>query len=183
MPAPLQQTIDASRQFIRGLSLRMLILVGLWALYILWTGYGVLIGGWMMPARPSSFPLPGAVSINLWGCAAGLAFGAIVANMVKWGNGKRLIFGGIAFAMMLGRLNGATSLLLYLPFDTGFLLPLGPFILLIGGVFAIVTIFAVAIALFSAFVAIPVLLFNLPVSHRRGHRDRFRGLARQCYRR
>jgi|HubBroStandDraft_1064217.scaffolds.fasta_scaffold01809_10 type IV secretion system protein VirD4 len=158
---PRWRRLDA---FIRSLSPRMLLLFVLWVIYILWTGSGVLVGGAAYRPAANLVAAPPSFFINFWGCAAGLAFAAIVANVLRWRNGKRLIFGCIAFAMMLGRLTGASYLLFYLPISRELLFIAVPFTLLIGGMTAISVTFFVALSLFTAFVAVPVLLFKLILS-------------------
>jgi hypothetical protein len=98
---------DIRRQvsaFLSGLTFKSLILVALWALYVLWTGWGAVTNGGsaLFGARPTSLfqvsAAPALFFLNLWGCAAGLVFGIAFSNPFAWLNGKRLIFGSIAVA-------------------------------------------------------------------------------------
>ena len=145
------------------------LVLGLWGLYVLWTGWGTVSGGWSMlfGSRPAYLGPAGAAAslfaLNLWSFAAGLVFGLIIANPFAWLNGRRLIFGSMAFAMILGRAaDGGVGMLggraPSLVGGTSFIVT--PFVLLLGGVIAIFAIGLIAGILFGLFVGIPVMLFN-----------------------
>ena len=99
------------------------LVLGLWGLYVLWTGWGTVSSGWslLFGSRPANLfqamafaPL---FALNLWACAAGLVFGLVIGNPFAWLNGRRLIIGSMALAMILGRLASGwvASLMLELP--------------------------------------------------------------------
>jgi type IV secretion system protein VirD4 len=150
---------------------RALIVPGLWAIFMLWTGWGIvspLFGGRPNPrdfgALLAAQQAPVLFALNLWGFAAGLLVGLFAANPFRWLNGKRLAFGGIAFAMMLGRLFGAPVITLTSMMPTPAGTPLAviaaPFVLLLLG-FIIIVITGLTLATaFGLFVGIPVTIFN-----------------------
>ncbi len=102
---------------------KLLLLLGLWLVFTLWTGWGTVSNGLTAlqnsGASPDQFaaydPSPFFFCLNAWGLSAALFVGLIVRNSFGWLNGKRLVFGCMAFAMILGRLicGGLGGLLLY----------------------------------------------------------------------
>ena len=123
----------------------------------------------------------GAFPLDLWGFAAGLLFVFVALNPFAWLNGKRLIVGTTALAMMLGcvALNMFSNLILELVslFEpNGFaMIPatspayflgiigsllLMPVVMIFAGSFVIVILFGIVSAFFTFFIGVPVMLFN-----------------------
>lgn len=148
--------------------IKLLLLYGLWGLFILWTGWGTVSSGWslLFGSRPANLfqamafaPL---FALNLWACAAGLVFGLVIGNPFAWLNGRRLIIGSMALAMILGRLASGwvASLMLELPGGGVAVFAATPFVLLIGGAFVAVAIALLVGVVFGFFVGVPVMFFN-----------------------
>ena len=152
-----------------GRILLPIILFALWAAFVLWTAWGTVSNGWELltatdaPQRFNPFDQPAALfSVNLWGLAAGVVMPLIVANLFDLLNGKRLIFGGLALGMMLGRLiSGVPAALLAAASIPKLLLfVVTPLLLLVGGSVVIIMIGLLVGAVFGFFVGIPVMIFN-----------------------
>jgi type IV secretion system protein VirD4 len=116
-------------------------------------------------ADPSA--TPGVLVLNLWGFVAALILGFVVFNPFAWLNGKRLVIGCSAFAVMFGRLSaigwdgGLFWLQIGLPPATS---PFGMVVMLclmgfVGGV-AIIVISLTLLMTLSFIIGAPVLLFN-----------------------
>lgn len=182
-------------------SLRVLILLALWAVFIIWTAWGTVSDGARLLGifgsnhiNPYNFrpydQAPILFPLNLWGLTAGLVFGLVIRNPLGWLNGRRLIAGCMALAMMLGRLvsgwllSGSLAGILFLApsFSVPKLLLFftAPFTLLIAGVIVITVLSFFVIILFGFFVALPVRIFSeiLQFDHAlRIYRYQARGLA------
>jgi len=148
--------------------IKLLLLYGLWGLFILWTGWGTVSSGWSLlfgSRQANMFQAMSAAplfALNLWACAAGLVFGLVISNPFAWLNGRRLIIGSMALAMILGRLasGSVASLMLGLPGGGAAVFAATPFLLLIGGAFVAVGIALFGGMVFGFFVGIPVMFFN-----------------------
>jgi hypothetical protein len=112
-PAPPPSAWRHTAAFRHHLNIKSAILLALWALFMLWTGWGAVNKGTdaLFPAHPTSvldaYALNTAAplfALNLWAFLAGLVFALGVLNPFAWLNGKRLVFACMAFAMILGRL-------------------------------------------------------------------------------
>ena len=146
-------------------------IIALWGLYVLWTAWGTvsnaarLIGG-SSPRDPfqAAFNPPGALlSVNLWGLASALLVAFVVVNPLGWLNGKRLVIACTAFAAMMGRLLAGVmvGLLSYSNLiDPIVLFLMTPLLLVVGGTTVIIILFMILGFAFSAFVGVPVMLFN-----------------------
>lgn len=174
---------------------RPLLLLIPWALFLAWTAWGTISNGGQLigelaaprPTFPSSAFLFNSIafqfSVNLWGCLAGVVLGLIVANPFAWMNGKRLIFGCMAFAAVLGRLAGGGLLgmaLYYLNIPAAFIIIAAPFALLFTGSLVIIGCFFIVLGAFSFLVALPVMLFNQIFAFEQNlhiYRHQARGLA------
>ena len=160
--------VAESRSF---LPLRLLLLIILWGLFVLWMAMGLTDAISMMSAgtAASGYRITPTYAnqlfaLDAWALVAALIVGLIGFNPFKWLNGKRLIFGSMAFAMMLGRLiSGVTVWLLQeLPFQLSqaSITIMMPFALLLAGI-VVISIVALGLATgFSFLVGIPVMLFN-----------------------
>lgn len=170
------------------LSRRAFIVLALWALFIVWTAWGAVFN--VAKALEIAFgranpydPAPALFALNLWGCLAGLVVGLIILNPFKWLNGKRLVFGCMAFAMMLGRLVSGTltgPVLYAASMNKPLMFLLAPVVLLFGGAGVIIAIFAIIIIVFLAFVSIPMMVFSQILQFDNAlhiYRHRARGLA------
>ena len=188
-----QQVIPHVR---RAQSGKLLLLRILWWLFTLWTAWGTISNGWTAmsggSSAPDQFPTydpsPFFFCLNFWGLAAALFFAVILRNPYRWLNGKRLVFGFIAFAMILGRLisGGIGGLLLQYVTVGAWGLFLGtPLALALGGVAVIVCISLIVGFLFALFVALPVMMFRQIFEFERAlavYRYQARGLASYIYR-
>jgi type IV secretion system protein VirD4 len=161
-----------------------LLLLLLWLVYgafILGTGWGIVSNFSKLFARMVSPLAIGAFPLDLWGFAAGLLFVFVALNPFAWLNGKRLVVGTTALAMMLGCVgmnvfsnlilelvslfqpNGfamipATSPAYFLGIIAGLLLM--PVVMIFAGAVVIATLFAIVSGFFTFFVGVPVMLFN-----------------------
>jgi type IV secretion system protein VirD4 len=173
--------------FVRRQSAKLLFLVALWTLFIGWTGWQIISLGCALLFEPS-YPfqismIPGLFAFNLWSFAAGIVFALIIINPFGWLNGKRLIFGSMALAMMLGRLisGGLVGLLLfYVSINWIIVFVLSPFALLASGVSAILATALTATIIFTFLVGVPVVLFNQIFAFEKGlniYRYQARGLT------
>jgi type IV secretion system protein VirD4 len=149
--------------------------------YLLGTGagavshFGKLFARMVPPLAIASFPL------DLWGFAAGLLFAVVALNPFAWLNGKRLVVGTTAVAMMLGcvAMNVSSGLILELvslfqPNGFGMIpatspayfvgiiaaLLLMPVVMIFSGSFVILTLFGIVSGFFTFFVGVPVMLFK-----------------------
>ncbi len=167
-----EEFADPAPRFSRP-TVRSLILAGLWLIYMAWVTWdSVQTGAILMHIssdQASRYPfladqVANSFSLNVWGLVAGCIIAFIVANPFAWLNGKRLVFGSMVFAMILGRAagGGAIGLLMYLPIapKPALVFVLMPFVLLVAGLIAIISLGLLALTLFSCFVAIPAMLFN-----------------------
>ncbi len=175
---------------------KLLLLVGLWVIFTLWTAWGTISNGLTALQEsgetPDQFPAfdpsPFLFCLNLWGLAAALFVGVIVRNPYRWLNGKRLVFGCIAVAMMLGRLvsGGLGGVLLASVQINGLLVFVAlPFVLAVAGFLMIVGIGIIAAVLFGLFVGIPVAIFQQIFAFEHAlavYRYQSRGLASYIYR-
>ena len=167
-----EEFADPAPRFSRP-TVRSLILAGLWLIYMAWVTWdSVQTGAILMHIssdQASRYPfladqVANSFALNLWALVAGGITAFIVANPFAWLNGKRLVFGSMAFGMMLGRAAGgrAIGLLTYLPIapKPALVFVLMPFVLLVAGLIAVISLGLLALTLFSCFVAIPAMLFN-----------------------
>lgn len=143
-----------------------------------------------------------ALAFNLWGLVASLIFAAVVINPFAWLNGRRLIVGSMAFAIMLGAMGGgvlsqATLALIGLatpaPIITGgtisagwmavfvvALFLLAPLVQLFLGATGIIALSITISMILGVFIGIPTLLFReiLAFDHElRVYRYEAQGLA------
>ena len=124
------------------------------------------------------------LALDLWSCAAALFFGLIIApNRFLWGNGTRFAVGGLAFAMMVGRVSsGAVVGWAFggseIPFSAS--LAIAPVLLGVAGFLVIVGLGASALSAFTIFVGVPVAIFNQIFAFEQAlvvYRYKARGLA------
>jgi type IV secretion system protein VirD4 len=186
----------AERPGITPVSGKILLVVGLWGLFVLWTGWGTLSNGWTAISNSGASsdqfaaydPSPFFFCLNAWGLSAALFVGLIVRNSFGWLNGKRLIFGCMAFAMILGRLicGGLGGLLLYTGQVNGLLMfVVMPVVLLVSGVTVLTIIGAIAAMLAGLFFFLPVALFGMIFEFERkltSYRHQSGGLSVYIYR-
>jgi type IV secretion system protein VirD4 len=145
--------------------IRMLVFYGLSAVYFLWTAIGTVSNGvaWAGIGQHDPFGRAAILfAVNAWACFAGLTFALIVANPFAWLNGKRLIFGCMTFAMMLGRLAvGPVAFVAAYARISGLLAFFAaPPVLIACGVGVITGIFIFAMLVLFVFVFIPMMIFN-----------------------
>ena len=168
-PATPGQAGDEARP--RGFSFRILILFVLWLVYAGWTFVGMQANGseaariWSYGGRfgPMSNEPATLFALDLWGFLAAILFGLIVINAFTWSNGKRLLFGCLAFGVMLGRLAGGSVenyTFSFFQVSAGWALVTTPFALVVSGILAIIGIALVAGTVFAFFVGVPVTIFN-----------------------
>ena len=105
------------------------------------------------------------LALNLWALAAALVFIPILKNPFGWLNVKRLTFGVIALAIMLGRLDlgWLPSLLEVTPISflgVVTVFAAAPIALMLGGLGVIFAIALVIGLLYMLFVAVPLALYN-----------------------
>lgn len=147
--------------------MRIAILMGCWAIFVIWMTYGIIAEAmrtagppWM--ARQSTI----VMALDLWSFAAALICGFIFLNPLGWLNGKRLILGGFALAMMLGRLISGNVAYLGNALPPGayisdvLIYAAAPFLLLVSGTAVILLISFIIGVLFGFFIGIPVMIFN-----------------------
>jgi type IV secretion system protein VirD4 len=173
--------------FLRSMTIKTFVVFALWALFLVWNAWGVVANGaaLLFKAGPAglfqvSYAAP-LFTMNLWGCAAALAFGLGIINPFAWLNGRRMVVTGLAFAMILGRLAGS-GLAGRVPGSETVAIGLltTPLALLLGGAAIIFTLGLIGGAAFSLFVGIPVMIFNQIFSFERSlhiYRYRAGGLA------
>jgi type IV secretion system protein VirD4 len=154
------------------LSGRLTLLLIAYGAFLLWTGWGTyndahpLLTANHAAQRygsPSPYGAPNLLAFNLWGFLAALVFGGVIANPFAWLNGRRLVIGSIAFALMFGRLSATLwggYLVDLAPADSPLMLLLAPFLLGASGSFLIILFFFMAMSAFAFFVGVPVMLFN-----------------------
>ena len=149
---------------------RMLVLGGLWAVFVLWNVVEtVFYAGKLLFGSGNEFarygisdPTAGLFALNVWALAAAAVFGLVILNPFAWLNGKRLIFGCMAFAAILGRLASSAlpDVLLSAPIYGLVKFVATPFVLLLGGAFALIAIAFVIALGFGFFVGLPVMVFQ-----------------------
>jgi len=127
-------------------------------------------------------PSAGLFALNVWGLAAAAVFGLVIANPFAWLNGKRLIFGCMAFAGMLGRMASSAlpDMIISAPIYGLVKFVATPFVLLLGGAFSLLVIAFVIAAGFGFFVGLPVMVFNQILTFDNAlhvYRHQARGLA------
>src|SRR5271166_223296 len=128
---------------------RMLVLGGLWGLFVLWNvvetvfyAGKLLFGSDDLAQYGIVGPSAGLFALSVWALVAAAVFGLVIANPFAWLNGKRLIFGCMAFAAMLGRLASSVlpDMILSAPIYGLVKFVATPFVLLLGGAFALLVI-------------------------------------------
>jgi type IV secretion system protein VirD4 len=149
-------------------SVKALIAIGLWALFVWWTGHGAFNGATADQgaefARYGHNPEASAAlfALNFWALVAALALPVVTTNLLHLLNRARLVIGATLLGMMLGRLIGswfANALdILGAPGSVVFLFM--PLLLAILGIVAIVIMGAVSLGLFWFAVGVPVSIFN-----------------------
>ena len=121
----------------------------------------------------------GGFGLDVWGLAQGAIFAFVILNPLHWLNGKRLVVGCTALAMMIGCISmhatgGLIDLVMgmFRPDGFGTLEPtmyrlavagsllLMPLAMILSGSFVIVTLFGIVASFFTFFVGIPVMLFK-----------------------
>ena len=152
------------------LSGRLTLLLIAYGAFLLWTGWGtyndahpLLTANHAAQRYGSPYGAPNLLALNLWGFLAALVFGGVIANPFAWLNGRRLVIGSIAFALMFGRLSATLwggYLVDLAPADSPLMLLLAPFLLGASGSFLIILFFFMAMSAFAFFVGVPVMLFN-----------------------
>ena len=149
--------------------------------YLLGTGSGAVSNFSKLFARMVPPLAIGAFPLDLWGFAAGLLFAFVALNPFAWLNGKRLVVGSTALAMMLGcvAMNVFSDLILELvslfePRGFGMIpatspayflgiiagLLLMPVVMIFAGSVVIGILFAIVSGFFTFFVGVPVMLFK-----------------------
>jgi type IV secretion system protein VirD4 len=178
----------------RSISFRSIVLFGLWLTFMVWTGWlsfrglfpvGLYLTDGNRGFEVLSFQILTFLAFNLWAWTAGLFLSLVLFNPFAWMNGKRLIFGSMAFAIMLGRLAtyGMLGSFLYYTHSfipTGFYFVVAPFALMLTGLAVIASLGLLGLFLFTCFVAIPATLFNQILSFENAvhvYRYQARGLA------
>jgi type IV secretion system protein VirD4 len=149
----------------------MWVIVALWAVFVLWTGYGA-VTNLSATLFPPHFSNPYMASMNtaaplfaldVWACTSALILAFVVVNPRGWRNGKRMALGCTAFALMLGRLvSGFAAGLLGYAATVNPILAFAatPLLLWIAGAVTLITISFVALTVFGFFVGIPMLIAN-----------------------
>ncbi len=165
------------------------ILLGLWALYTGWTFWCICQDAYDLTLNIDGYnPFPFLFWLDFWGLLPALFLGFVVFNPFAWLNGKRLVFGCIAFAMMLGSLMsvGLTGTMVnYMQIGGGTAFWVMPFCLAFAGLMAILSIGFLAVFVFGVFVAIPAAIFRQIFEFEHAlavHRYQARGLANYIYR-
>ena len=150
---------------------RVAALWALWAYYVWWTGSGAFRALLSVPRLyPQGLttitpPPPWSWSISV--AASPRSFSAYIFNPFAWLNGKRLVIGCTALAVMLGRLTAEMWheifkwFLLSLPApDSPLGMLLTPLLMAIGGVTVIAILGTILFFGFAFIVGAPVVLFN-----------------------
>ncbi|WP_036296983.1 type IV secretory system conjugative DNA transfer family protein [Methylosinus sp. PW1] len=165
----------------KGFSKTAIALLLLYAAFMAGTAWGLFGNLSQLFARAIPPQAIGGLAVDFWGLAVGLVFLLVLLNPFAWVNGKRLVAGSTALAMMFGCISMnimgdlVISLVgLFLPDGIGMLDPVTPgfFIVLLGtlllvplaligsGGLVILTLFGVVSAIFTFFVGVPVMLFK-----------------------
>jgi type IV secretion system protein VirD4 len=102
------------------------------------------------------------LAVNIWGLTAELIFGVILLNILQQRNSPRLIWGGMFFSIMLGRLvtGFPAAMLAYAAVPKLLLFVLAPFMMWVGGIIVILTFVFIIGAIAGFFIAMPVMIFN-----------------------
>ena len=158
-------------------SFRILILIGLWLLFVVWTGWGAVSSGSLLlqghPDRSHGYYggpglnvtdlSPAVFALDLWSCVAALLLGLIVFNPFGWGNGRRLLgFGATALGIMLGRFvtGWFVDAAFFFPINEFVVFLLAPLVLLVGGFCAILALSLLAGGAMTFFVFMPIIMLN-----------------------
>jgi type IV secretion system protein VirD4 len=192
-PGRPQRAVERLAEGLVGLiarqSVKIRLLVAAWAGFVLWMGWYLAHEAYYLTFTIDGYnPFPFYFWEDFWGLIPALFLGFLVGNPFAWLNGKRLVFGCIAFAMILGRLvsGGLTDLLLnYMPIGGSTAFWAMPFALALTGLTLILTVGVLAVFFFGVFVAIPVAIFNQIFAFERAmavYRYQSRGLASYIYR-
>jgi hypothetical protein len=147
------------------------VVIALWAVFVLWTGYGAVtnLSATLSPPHFSNPYMTSAniaaplFALNLWGCASALLLAFVVVNPLRWLNGKRLVFGCTAFALMLGRLVtgfAAGPLAYAATIDPVLAFAATPILLWVAGAVTLLAIGFALSTLFGIFISIPTLIAN-----------------------
>jgi type IV secretion system protein VirD4 len=171
-------------------SRRIKIIIALWVVFTGWMTWYVAVDLYQLTLNIEGYnPTPFFFWLDFWGLAPALLLGFLVRNPFALLNTTRLVFGCIAFAMMLGRLAGgyAVAPLLNTGFQPGTALAflVVPMALLVSGVAVMVVVGLLTGFFFGLFVALPMMLFRQIFEFERAlaiYRYNSRGLAGYIYR-
>lgn len=192
-PGRPQRAVERLAERLVGLiarqSVKVRLLLAAWAGFVLWMGWYLAHEAYYLTFTIDGYnPFPFYFWEDFWGLIPALFLGFLVGNPFAWLNGKRLVFGCIAFAMILGRLvsGGLTDLLLnYMPIGGSTAFWAMPFALAFTGFAVILAVGVLAVFFFGVFVAVPVAIFNQIFAFERAravYRYQSRGLASYIYR-
>ena len=169
---------------VRRIPRRLIVVLLLGVVYLLATVAGMIGHGRDFLAAAAYAPIAqhiGGFVLNLWGLVFGVVVGLTVLNPFAWLNGKRLLIGCTAFAVVVGYfgLTVGNQLIIAvvslfqpqafgqmdIPASAALWALLGaflvmPFAMVFAGSSLILSAFGLVAAVFTFFVGVPVLFFN-----------------------